>query len=904
MDRDTPSVPITTLAGVASLTDLLPEMPLPTPLPQTLSNKSLLFHPRVAEEALNLLGVRDETLVPQLVHSLVQTSADHIEVKDNYAGAEPLVDQQERIPELLRAMMDTNPNVFNGTKPVTANACQITLWNHTNQISTANLNQACDRTQSQQPQMRPPSPKSARLPGNISQRPSVITEQKLPVPPVVCNSTHISKDGSTQNAHIQGPDYSHANARESNPTEQLRQLRGPSPAQASDAPIQSPVPAMESHNTRSKTKEDDAKKQSAVEIKETAKDIKNAIEEKTTSKEICKKLDNTNDNNVKDTGKDVRNKDVPVKEKQPGPAIMQPFVRLHRISTEDQQMLQLSLSDFAENRPRLAKELGIVPSNNKFIDENAAFHENSDSEVEDAKRKCRKDRKNYNEEDGDYFPDKFSQLVGGKRKRKEEKFEPLVVKPKLRRVEKKFVPVLEKLSVEELMETNTFDRFNRNVEHVLKSSEDIDFSEITEDGIVPEEHLLNRHTLQELNTETAKLRNLGATEMIPAEKLVRLLNILEINIRGGDRVSPITDEDNESIRQMWMETTMERVMGAADACLICLHILTSPNMPKRVYIEDVIDRVVLFIKYQMHNTIFPSYDSTYRLDNRKKDGRRKKTAHVLEKSVTTLYNKVAEMINLLAELLNIQILTDTSVLHASSMGVSPFFAENVSELQLACLKLVTTIFTKYEKHRRLLLDDILASIARLPSTKRSLRTYRLNSEECIQMLTALVLQLIQCVVALPESLANKNIIDSAQNENVKNVDSDVLICNKYEKATSTAGTFLTVFLSKCGSKSEDIDYRPLFENFVQDLLSTVNKPEWPATELLLSLLGKMLVKNFSNKGTDMSLRVASLDYLGVVAARLRRDSVMSRCKLNTIDQIIKEIKSEEMKENDEESQTK
>ena len=56
----------------------------------------------------------------------------------------------------------------------------------------------------------------------------------------------------------------------------------------------------------------------------------------------------------------------------------------------------------------------------------------------------------------------------------------------------------------------------------------------------------------------------------------------------------------------------------------------------------------------------------------------------------------------------------------------------------------------------MLLDDILASIARLPSSKRSLRTYRLNSEEHIQMLTALVLQLIQCVVILPENLKNKN----------------------------------------------------------------------------------------------------------------------------------------------------
>lgn len=67
-----------------------------------------------------------------------------------------------------------------------------------------------------------------------------------------------------------------------------------------------------------------------------------------------------------------------------------------------------------------------------------------------------------------------------------------------------------------------------------------------------------------------------------------------------------------------METTMERVMGAADACLVSLYIMTSPNMPKRVYLEDVIDRVVLFLKYQLHNTIFPSFDCTYRLDNKKK----------------------------------------------------------------------------------------------------------------------------------------------------------------------------------------------------------------------------------------------------------------------------------------------
>lgn len=47
--------------------------------------------------------------------------------------------------------------------------------------------------------------------------------------------------------------------------------------------------------------------------------------------------------------------------------------------------------------------------------------------------------------------------------------------------------------------------------------------------------------MQELCTEAAKLKSHGAIEMIPTVKLVRLLTVLELNIRGGDRVSPISD---------------------------------------------------------------------------------------------------------------------------------------------------------------------------------------------------------------------------------------------------------------------------------------------------------------------------------------------------------------------------
>ncbi len=49
------------------------------------------------------------------------------------------------------------------------------------------------------------------------------------------------------------------------------------------------------------------------------------------------------------------------------------------------------------------------------------------------------------------------------------------------------------------------------------------------------------------------------------------------------------------------------------------------------------------------------------------------------------------------------------------------------------------------------------------------------------------------------------------------------------------------------------------------------------------------VLQFSNKSVDLSLRVASLDYLGIVAARLRKDAVSSQLNEETISEILQEV---------------
>ncbi|CAE1178724.1 SCC2 [Acanthosepion pharaonis] len=460
------------------------------------------------------------------------------------------------------------------------------------------------------------------------------------------------------------------------------------------------------------------------------------------------------------------------------------------------------------------------------------------------------------------------------------------------------------LSLDELLESPTFKKFASSIEYVFDTAEDVDFGSLDpndDDVECPPESLISKQVMSEICSEAAKLKSMGVFNQIPADKLVRLLTILQWNVRDGIKLTPNInkeddDDDDDEEQVLWREITMERVMRSMDASLTAVYIMTATEMPKQVFLEDVIERIILFAKWQLQNTVYPEFDPVYRIDPHNKDGyhgsvkaKRNRSHIVKNKSTILLYNKLCELVEALGILLNIQELTDTVILQVSTLGVSPFFVEGISEMQLNAMKLVTIIFSKYDKHRQLILEDIFASLARLPSSKRNLRHYRLNAEESIQMVTALALQLIQCVVKVPKPKPIIHDLTGEEKPPEKNskgkTDNDVLIVTSYETAMRTGYNFLSVFLKKCTAKGED-DYRPLFENFVQDLLSTVNKPEWPASELLLSLLGRILVQQFSNKSTDMSLRVASLEYLGIVAARLRKDAVSSHMDQETINDIV------------------
>jgi hypothetical protein len=63
------------------------------------------------------------------------------------------------------------------------------------------------------------------------------------------------------------------------------------------------------------------------------------------------------------------------------------------------------------------------------------------------------------------------------------------------------------------------------------------------------------------------------------------------------------------------------------------------------------------------------------------------------------------------------------------------------------------------------------------------------------------------------------------------------------------------------------------EYFVEDLLTVLNLPEWPAAEILLSILSNSLASNLASAdpGHTSVLKVLSVDLLGAILTRVKQE---------------------------------
>ncbi|KAL6062556.1 Nipped-B-like protein A (Fragment), variant 2 [Balamuthia mandrillaris] len=419
----------------------------------------------------------------------------------------------------------------------------------------------------------------------------------------------------------------------------------------------------------------------------------------------------------------------------------------------------------------------------------------------------------------------------------------------------------------EVLESSEGKRFGLLLEAFLEE-EDIQSSKLREEQAndstgdkSPGKHQVsNVALLNDLWAETAKLKTNGSLSRVPTTPLTRLVAALneQLQIESFQGIKePAQKKRKEDHREE--ERTIN---NAFTACLIILNIVTTPNIDLTVVSEEVIENLLRFVKYHFTHTIFPTFDPSYGIENapsKKSKGNKKGSS----KYSKALLNKGCQVLDLLNEYCMSGSLTDAIILDLTAISLPTFFVEGVSEMQLNALKVIRTIFSRYDRHRNLILDDVFSSLSKLPTSKRTLRNYKLSEEKgSIQMVSALVLQLIQCCPCLDPSIKPSSSVDLP--EAGGNTDS-----NSYEAAVTCAHTFVQSFVSKCSTREEE-NYRPLLGNFVEDLLHTLNLPEWPASEVLLKVLSSILMKNLRKESSETNiLKMLSIDLLGSIAAKVK-----------------------------------
>jgi cohesin loading factor subunit SCC2 len=154
---------------------------------------------------------------------------------------------------------------------------------------------------------------------------------------------------------------------------------------------------------------------------------------------------------------------------------------------------------------------------------------------------------------------------------------------------------------------------------------------------------------------------------------------------------------------------------------------------------------------------------------------------------------------------------------------------------LTYFQLLIQVFSSYTQHKSYLIDETLHLLRKLQFSKNAVRTYHVadDDQKQIQMITALLVHLVQFSATVPDSL--KGTVDWSTIVDASVDSSYPKKC--HEAATEACCLFWTNVLQRVtATKSQDMsEAKNIIDNLVQDLLTILNLPEYPAAASILEV---------------------------------------------------------------------
>ena len=372
---------------------------------------------------------------------------------------------------------------------------------------------------------------------------------------------------------------------------------------------------------------------------------------------------------------------------------------------------------------------------------------------------------------------------------------------------------------------------------------------------------------------------------------------------------------------------LQMLLCGLESANILLAIMASPGIDRRAVEDDTIEACVNLIKNHIQKHVTPSLSNTGHLGmpsssssngGNNSDGgeegaaessvspKRKRSKAVspnrgtVAKSLKAVYTPILSTIGTFGTILeraeafinanemDDRLLFTLSAAALSSLTIdpSPIVRADVGSLasivQVSAMDLIAAIFSRYPRHRSIIIEDLFPLMLKLPTSKKSLRTYLVKKSarsaslplngsgvsgssggDYIQPICALTLQLIQSCVVMPHQsdeeedtkMKKEKDDDGYDEEDEEEDDEDDKDKNLAKKANDTSGLagcvmvcnqFTSQMLQRCSRKGEEggaSEFRPILSNLIDDLLVVRYLIEFPAAEMLLLSLSHRVSDN-------------------------------------------------------------
>ena len=443
--------------------------------------------------------------------------------------------------------------------------------------------------------------------------------------------------------------------------------------------------------------------------------------------------------------------------------------------------------------------------------------------------------------------------------------------------------------------------------------------------------VLQSEAQNKLDICISKAVSAGRLLNVEVDHLARAQRLCEGATTAVETLSLLIGEDwSEQDVEEWLLrlSTAENGLTAARSLI---RVMNGAAQQKELQSEDFLKEVLEALKTVIEGFLVPIVEEPAFLRERirgEKDGPPPNpkfvTVSTHRKFVLSLLQGATRCFRLLGDLLVKINFEESAISSVEYLCKSVIFAENTSTekdsalgiqnfetMRRCAMDVLAKIFTKYTEQRQYIFDEILVSLEKLPATKQSARQYRLQDCKPIQLVSALLMRLVQTSATKSnEALKLRSKVQDSDDENDDSEDAsddesedeetikvstakasgkgrDLISLTKplHDAAQTNARYIVNILVTRAlaTSKSSEEPYRKLLDIFTEDFLNVLGSSDWPAAELLLRVLLLRMIGLVERESSSVPSRTLALELLGAMGSGILELQIAARDAARAID---------------------